>query len=341
MTAGVMCPAAMRLRMVEVPVDAGELIDRPPPLVSAQEMCCSSDMRNDTGLWPAIGVFLAVYREGSALAAARRLGISQATVTRRLDALEAACGLPLFARDTRGMRPTRYADDLAAAAARVGDAAGAFLDLAEDMGRSARRTIRIAAPGPNFSKGFTDILAEFSDGHGDVAFSLLPSDQAIRVGEGEADIALLYTNRIDDERLVCRRVGVEQTTFYASRTYLALNGLPRTRDDWRGHAVVGIDGTRLPPKVAEWIAERARPGSVTARCQNIASLIGAIRMGKGMGPLPVTLGDGIEDIERCFEPPDALDLPIWLVVSPEAYRRESVRDFVGFLGPRLAALLRG
>src|SRR5690348_14433430 len=62
--------------------------------------------------------FLAVYRAGSVTAGARRLSLSQPTVTAQLKALESALGKPLFTRLPRGVAPTPAAELLAR---RVGD----------------------------------------------------------------------------------------------------------------------------------------------------------------------------------------------------------------------------
>lgn len=62
--------------------------------------------------------FLAVHRAGSITAAARRLGLSQPTVTAQLRQLETALGRPLFTRLPRGVAPTAAGDLLAR---RVGD----------------------------------------------------------------------------------------------------------------------------------------------------------------------------------------------------------------------------
>ncbi|MGD7385698.1 helix-turn-helix domain-containing protein, partial [Ralstonia pseudosolanacearum] len=52
--------------------------------------------------WDDIRHFLALAREGSLSAAARRLGVEHTTVARRADALEQALGVWLFDRLPRG-----------------------------------------------------------------------------------------------------------------------------------------------------------------------------------------------------------------------------------------------
>ena len=298
-------------------------------------------MRSGIETWSNIRVFLAVRRAGSTLAAAKELGVSQATVARRVEALEHELGLELFSRDTRGSHPTEDGVRLAEAAENFERAWMVFGETAEGLALDKSDKIRISAPGPIFSKAFSVILAAFSKKHPVADFSLLPSDQAVDVGAGDADIAVLFTRTIANESLICRKVGVERTTMFASEPYVALNGLPRGQDDWRGQAVIGISGGHLPAHVSAWIAERSAPEMIRTRCENITSLVAAIQMGKGMGPLPTTLGDGLDGVVRCFDPPEALDLPIWLAVNDAAYRRKIVKSFVSYLAPRLTAVLRG
>src|SRR5271154_6917174 len=52
--------------------------------------------------WEELRTFREVMREGGLSGAARRLGVAQPTVGRRMDALEAALGVALFARSPRG-----------------------------------------------------------------------------------------------------------------------------------------------------------------------------------------------------------------------------------------------
>ena len=59
--------------------------------------------------WDLHRTFLAVVQEGSLSSAARRLGLTQPTVARHVDALEKAVGADLFLRSQRGLVPTEMA----------------------------------------------------------------------------------------------------------------------------------------------------------------------------------------------------------------------------------------
>ena len=62
--------------------------------------------------WDLYRTFDAVLREGSLSGAARALGLTQPSVARHIDALEAAIGRRLFLRTQRGLSATEAALEL-------------------------------------------------------------------------------------------------------------------------------------------------------------------------------------------------------------------------------------
>ncbi|QKW22242.1 LysR family transcriptional regulator [Kitasatospora sp. NA04385] len=85
--------------------------------------------------------FLAVYRLGSFTAAARRLGLSQSTVTAQVRALERRHGRELFERQARGAAALPAADELAA---RVAEPLDRLADATEH--RPAAEPVHLAGP---------------------------------------------------------------------------------------------------------------------------------------------------------------------------------------------------
>ena len=76
--------------------------------------------------WNDLRHFLAVARESSALAAARKLRVNQSTVHRRLAALEKALGCSLVERHPTGYRLTELGRQLRLHAERIEEGVGAF-----------------------------------------------------------------------------------------------------------------------------------------------------------------------------------------------------------------------
>ena len=80
--------------------------------------------------WDDLRSFLAIAREGTLSAAARRLGVRQSTMGRRLAALEEKAGVRLLERTPRGLRLTP-----------AGEAARAEVERMEHAAQAAERAV--------------------------------------------------------------------------------------------------------------------------------------------------------------------------------------------------------
>ena len=284
--------------------------------------------------WSDIRVFLAVVREGSTLAASRKLGMSQPTVARRIDALEHGLGLTLFERDTRGFRPTKTARDLLEQAKRMEAAAAALEDAALKARKAGTRPIRITAPRRNFSPTFSAILAEFSQANPGIRFELISSYEILDLVAGEADVAIRISKRIADDRLICTKLTDVKATLYASRGYAERHGLPRSPAEFTGHSFVVYDPVPRTMLLNQWLLDRISPDQIVARCGDVDSVTASIEAGLGIGPSTVAFAADYPSLVRCFDPPEGTDVHSWLLTSPEAHKRPEVRAFAAFFAPR-------
>lgn len=290
--------------------------------------------------WSDIRVFLAVCRDGSTLAASRRLGLSQPTVARRIEALEHDLGLLLFERDTRGFHPTAAARQLMEHACRMEEAAQA-LDQAAHCARSLRDgAIRITAPRRNFSPTFSSILAEFCRLHPSVRFELISSYEVLDLVAGEADVAIRISHAIRDDRLICTKLTDVKSTLFASRAYADRYGLPRSPEEFAGHRFVVFDPAPPTMLLNDWLLRRITPEQIVTRSSDTESMTASIEAGLGIGPVPVAFAVDYPSLVRCFDPPEGTDVSSWLLIGPDAYRRAEVRAFAAFFAPRFRAAYR-
>ena len=89
--------------------------------------------------WDDLRFVLAVARTGSALRAARTLGVDQTTVLRKLDLLETTLGTSLFERRKSGQTPTLAGKLVAETAERMEKEARALENALATRRRIARR----------------------------------------------------------------------------------------------------------------------------------------------------------------------------------------------------------
>lgn len=95
---------------------------------------------------PPIRAFIRIVETGSALAAARSLGITQTAVTLRIRTLEESLGTSLFTRSARGMRPTAEGEVLYRYCQAVGELEVPALAKLRDLGLRTAVKVSVAAP---------------------------------------------------------------------------------------------------------------------------------------------------------------------------------------------------
>ncbi|KIC22845.1 MULTISPECIES: LysR family transcriptional regulator [unclassified Leisingera] len=295
-------------------------------------------MQSQNWNWSDLRVFLAVAREGSTLAASRKLGMAQPTVARRIDALEHATGLVLFERDTRGFRLTANGQDLVIGAEAVETAARAFASQAAELAEV--KPIRITAYSANFSPRMIDIVNGFSAENPGVAFEFLPSVKTLDLVAGEADIALRLARTEPSPSLIARKISDAKWSLFGGTDYAARFGLPGTPGDLKGHRFVTFQRGDVPNVFHEWLMERVGPDQIVASYSELDLMHAAIRSGQGLGITNVKLVEPDTSLIRCFDEIKELSVPHLMLISPDAYRRSEVRAFVKYFAPRYAAIYK-
>src|SRR5882757_6624000 len=96
--------------------------------------------------WDLCRSFLAVLREGNLSRAARVLQLTQPTLGRHIDEIEAALGVALFTRSPQGLTPTDAAFELRPHAEAMAAAGDALVRAASGNMAEARGIVRVTAP---------------------------------------------------------------------------------------------------------------------------------------------------------------------------------------------------
>lgn len=295
-------------------------------------------MKNAFRDWSNVRYFLAVFREGSTLAASRKLGAAQPTVARRIDALERELGVVLFERETRGFRPTGAAHSLLPLAEAVEAATLVFAAKADDLTRT--RPIRITGPGVNFSPRMQRIVYDFTLANPGVGFEFIQTNKVLDLAAGEADVALRLTTVSPDPDLICRKISTARYALYGARAYAAERRLPRSESDLRGHRFVVYRPDTTPRPNEVWLLQFITKDQIVGAFAEFSLMQAAVSDGQGLGLLNVKHSEPDDNLIRCFDPVEDLTQEHLLLVAPEAYRRPEVKKFVQFFAPRYAAIFK-
>ena len=184
--------------------------------------------------------FVEVADAGGISPAALRLGVSKSIVSRRLARLEAALGVQLLSRTTRGAALTEagiaFRDHAARACAEIDAARDLILPSGELCGR-----LRIAAPLTFGPTHFAPVIAEMARRHPQLQIHTCYSDRVIDLIAEGYDCAI-RAGYLQDSNLVARRIGPFYGTTVASPAYIAAHGAPETPQDLLHHEAL-MQGT--------------------------------------------------------------------------------------------------
>ncbi|MCE9523852.1 MAG: LysR family transcriptional regulator, partial [Alphaproteobacteria bacterium] len=155
--------------------------------------------------WSDIRVFLAIAREGTLGAAARKLGQTQPTMGRRLRALEAALGNKLFQRTTSGFALTDEGTALLPPAERMEEEALAIERQVAGQAHHLEGMLRLTSIDWFAAVVLGPVLAEFGSQHPRVTVELLTDQRFLSLSRREADVAFRF-GPFDEPDVVSRKL---------------------------------------------------------------------------------------------------------------------------------------
>jgi DNA-binding transcriptional LysR family regulator len=280
--------------------------------------------------WDDGRLFLAVARAGQMLAASRALGVSQATVGRRITALEAALGTQLLERRTDGCRLTEGGRSLLAV---MEEAEASFSRAqAEAAGRQdedVAGTVRIGTP-DGFGVSFlAPHLKSLAARHPRLRIELVPVPRAFSLSQREADIAVMV-GRPSEGRLLVRKLTDYTLGLYASGIYAQEHGLPATQAELAGHRLVGYVDDLIPMASMDYGREFLRAWRSDIAIASATGQFEAVKAGAGIGILHDFIARPAGGLVRVL-PELSVRRSYWTVVHETLKELARVRAVLDFL----------
>lgn len=170
---------------------------------------------------------------GGVTPAARRLGLSKSVVSRRLARLEAALGVQLLARTTRGAALTEAGLTFRDHAAKI----CSDIDIAQETILPAgdlRGLLRVAAPLTFGSTHFAPVITALAQQHPQLQVHTCYSDRMIDLIAEGFDCGIWYGRR-SQSSLPTKRVGPMSAIYVASPAYIEKHGSPETPEEMMTH----------------------------------------------------------------------------------------------------------
>lgn len=206
-------------------------------------------MRNNDRLPNVSGmlVFARVVEEGSFSAAARKLGLSKASVSREISALEQQFGAQLLRRTTRRMSLTEVGEVFHERCQRVVEAAKEAESSVSQLQEAPRGAIRLAVPMSFGHLQLAPRLPRFLERYPNIHVDIDATDRIVDLVYERVDLSVRI-GRPRELSYVRRKLCPIRLLMCASPEYLERHGVPRIPEDLSEHVCVGYTG-----RMATWL----------------------------------------------------------------------------------------
>lgn len=287
--------------------------------------------------------FVRVAERGSLSAVARELGVGQSTITRHLQELEEAIGVPLLSRTTRRVTMTDEGSRYYVNSVQI-------LRLVEQAGDEARGTrgapagsIRISCSAAIGVLHIGRLIFTFQDRYPDIGIDLSLTDERVDLVREGVDIALRL-GPLTDSSMKLRSLGQSRRLLVAAPDYLAARGRPTIPQDLPGHEGIrmsNVAGSDILTLQGPDGVRHAVPFGGRFRVDHGLAVREALTAGRGIAPAHQWLIDDLLAAGRleAILPDYALPaVPLSMLIVPERAGITRVRLLVDFLAEQIGGI---
>jgi len=289
-------------------------------------------------------VFVAVTDERSFAAAARRLKVSAATITRAVAELERRLGSLLIVRNTRQLRLTEAGERFAADARRLLQELQEAEESAAGIHASPKGLLVVTAPQVFGDLHVLPAMTAYLDANPEVQIRALLVDRVVSLLEEGVDVAVRI-GHLPDSSLTAVPVGSVRRVVCASPAYLAAHGVPRHPDELATRATVSAYAAQ---QAGSWHFRadgqtRAFPVHSRLTVTSFRAAIHAATAGAGLTQVAsyqVAASIARGELELVLEDFEVAPLPVHVLYAEGRRGSTKVRSFVDFCVARLREALK-
>ncbi len=284
----------------------------------------------------ALQVFRTVAELGSFSAAARKLGLSPAAISKNVAELERHVGTRLIQRTTRKMSLTEAGRTYREHIVRGLDALEGADQALDAANATPAGTLRVSAPLTVGLTRLTQAIPAFLNRYPALKLDLHLDDRRVDIVKDGYDIAIRGSDALEDSRMVARPLAVMKHVLCASPAYFSAYGKPVVPKDLRGHQCVRFS---LSGHANVWEfrkGQQTEAVTVDARYSVSSSLAirDALRAGFGLSliPYPYVADDlrtGI--LQSALEDWESVQTTLYAVYPTRQFLAPKIRVFLDFV----------
>lgn len=280
--------------------------------------------------WNHVRAFAAAVDCASLSAAAKRLHLSQPTLSRQIAALEESLGVALFERVGRRLVPTEAGLALDAYAREMSRSASAMQLAATGHSETIEGEVCISASDAISFYLLPALTADLRQAHPGIRLRIVASNALSDLRLREADIAIRHV-RPEEPELYCRFVRTASAGFFASREWIATHGHPSRPTQLRGAALIGADSEGRYAAYLQDLGVDVDATTFPVASDNSLVAWQLAREGLGITAIMHEIAAKMDDMVEVLEELPTITFPIWLVTHREVKTSRRIRAVFDFL----------
>ncbi len=274
--------------------------------------------------WDDFKYFLALARRGRLKLAGGDLGVDQATVGRRIVALEDALGDRLFEKTAKGYELTETGHRLLPLAEQMESQALAAKEARSATTANISGSVRVGAPVAAGSYLISATAAELIKRHPKLEIQIVAVPRVFNLSVREADFAI-SVSRPDRGRLVSRKIADYVLRLYAHEDYLSARPPITSVADLGRHHGIGYISDLIFDKELDYVPNidpKLRPRLTSS---NLIVQLQCTLEGGGLCILPDFVARKHACLRPVLEETVILKRSFWLVIHEDLAKVERIR----------------
>ena len=274
--------------------------------------------------WNQLKAFLETAETGSLSAAARKLGLTQPTLSRQVAAIEQRMGVTLFERVGKAMALTPTGIDLLEHARAMGAAAEALGFAATGRSEAVGGVVSVTATDMVAAHLLPPLVRQLREQEPGIVIEVVPSNALSDLLRREADIAVRHV-KPEQPELIGRLIREVRANFYASEDWVKTHGHPRDAADAADLPFVGSDRSG---QFLHYLRQHGLPlseSNFSCYADHNVAHWALVRQGMGIGTMMEEIARATPGIVRVLDNVPPVYFPIWLVSHRELRTSRRIR----------------
>lgn len=180
-------------------------------------------------------LYARVVESGSFSGAARALRQSPSAVSKQIGALEDRLGVRLLNRTQAGILMTSEGRAFYNRCSAVAKAVTEAETMVEALAGSPRGTLQVTATVAFGKAQILPLLPVFLERYPDIRIDLELTDRPANVFSEDLDLAIRFTEQLDDDNVIIRKIAPNRRIICAAPSYVARHGAPEMPSDLAAH----------------------------------------------------------------------------------------------------------